>query len=142
MSDGASTLGAGNRRMRAVVVDDEAPLRTMLVRVIAELGLDVDEAADGRAALALLDAGPPPDLLVVDFSMPFMRGDELLQIVAERFPSAGAVLMSGHGEHALRARLGALSARTAVLPKPFGLDELVRAIDRALHRDQRPDGSG
>lgn len=134
MSDGANTLGAGTKRMRAVVVDDEAPLRTMLVRVIAELGLDVDEAADGRAALALLDAGPPPDLFVVDFSMPFMRGDELLQIVAERFPSAGAVLMSGHGEQALRTRLGPLSARTAVLPKPFGLDELVQAIERALHR--------
>lgn len=135
MSDGASTLGRGTKRMRAVVVDDEAPLRTMLVRVIAELGLDVEEAADGRAALALLETGPAPDLFVVDFSMPFMRGDELLQIVAERYPDAGAVLMSGHGEHAIRSRLGALAARTAVLPKPFGLDELVGAIERALHRD-------
>ncbi len=134
MSDAASSEITGPKRLRAVVVDDEAPLRTMLVRVIAELGLDVDEAADGRAALALLDAGPPPDLFVVDFSMPFMRGDELLQIVCDRFPGAGAVLMSGHGEHAIRTRLGALAARTAVLPKPFNLDELVRAIERALKR--------
>jgi CheY-like chemotaxis protein len=135
MSDAASTPSAVPKRLRAVVVEDEAPLRTMLVRVIAELGLDVEEAADGRAALALLETGPAPDLLVVDFSMPFMRGDELLQIVTERFPESGAVLMSGHGEHAIRNRLGPLAARTAVLPKPFGLDELVRAIERALHRE-------
>jgi two-component system, cell cycle sensor histidine kinase and response regulator CckA len=134
MSDVASTQKPGTKRLRAVVVDDEAPLRTMLVRVIEELGLDVDEAADGRAALTLLETGPAPDLFVVDFSMPFMRGDELLRIVAERFPGAGAVLMSGHGEHAIRARLGTLAARTALLPKPFNLDELVGAIERALHR--------
>jgi CheY-like chemotaxis protein len=135
MSDGANALSTGTKRLRAVVVDDEAPLRTMLVRVMAELGLDVEAAADGRVALALLETGPAPDLLVVDFSMPFMRGDELLRIVAERFPDAGAVLMSGHGEHAIRSRLGALAARTAVLPKPFGLDELFGAIERALRHD-------
>lgn len=135
MSDGVSTQVTGPKRLRAVVVDDEAPLRTMLVRVIAELGLDVEEAADGRSALALLEAGPAPDLFVVDFSMPVMRGDELLQIVYDRYPGAGGVLMSGHGEQAMRKRLGALATRTAVLPKPFGLDELVRAIERALHHD-------
>jgi CheY-like chemotaxis protein len=119
-------------RLRALVVDDEVALRGMLVRVLEELGLDVIEAGDGREALGLVEGASPPDLLVVDLSMPHMRGDELLREVAARRPAVRAVLMSGHGEREIRARLGDLAERASLLPKPFGIDELVSAIDVAL----------
>jgi two-component system chemotaxis response regulator CheY len=64
--------------MRLLVVDDFMTMRRVLRSLLHEMGLDdVDEAADGAAALARLGA-EPVDVVITDIEMPTMNGFDLL----------------------------------------------------------------
>lgn len=73
--------------MRAIVVDDSRAMRTILRKMLTDIGfLEVLEAEHGVAALDTLNgAGEPPALALVDWNMPEMNGLELIQAMrAER----------------------------------------------------------
>ena len=73
--------------MRAIVVDDSRAMRTILRKMLTDIGfLEVLEAEHGVAALDTLNgAGDPPALALVDWNMPEMNGLELIQAMrAER----------------------------------------------------------
>lgn len=73
--------------MRAIVVDDSRAMRTILRKMLTEIGFsEVLEAEHGRAALAALsEAGEPPALALVDWNMPEMNGLQLIEAMrAER----------------------------------------------------------
>jgi len=53
-------------------------MRTILSRIIAPLGFEVSTAVHGKDALAQLDAGARPELMLVDWNMPEMNGYELV----------------------------------------------------------------
>ena len=67
--------------MRALIVDDSRTMRVILGRILRELEFEVDEAPDGREALALLATKSQPDVALVDWNMPEMNGFELVQAV-------------------------------------------------------------
>ena len=83
--------------LRVLVVEDHGFQRRMALRLMAELGLaDALEAADGAAALALLETQPqPPDVVLVDLDMPGMDGIEFIGHVAQRRLARGVALVSG-----------------------------------------------
>ena len=63
--------------MLAMIVDDSRVMRTILTRVMSELGFEVIQASDGAEALAELEArevGDQPDVVLVDWNMPVMDG--------------------------------------------------------------------
>lgn len=60
--------------MRAIVIDDSKAIRTILGKMLRDLGCDVQEAGDGLEALELLKNGPQPDFALVDWNMPEMNG--------------------------------------------------------------------
>jgi len=65
---------------KALVVDDSRTIRTILKRILLELGYEVFEAADGREALAVIDTqGDSVSLVLTDWNMPEMDGLELLK---------------------------------------------------------------
>ena len=65
---------------KALVVDDSRTIRTILKRILLELGYEVCEAADGREALAVIDTqGDSVSLVLTDWNMPEMDGLELLK---------------------------------------------------------------
>lgn len=67
--------------MRAIVVDDSRAMRTILRKMLTDIGFDeVLEAEHGRAALDKLGAPQePPALALVDWNMPEMNGLELIE---------------------------------------------------------------
>ncbi len=67
--------------MRALVLDDSRAMRTILGRILVDLGFETVEAADGPAALAELRQGPAFDLALVDWNLPGMSGLEVVQAV-------------------------------------------------------------
>jgi signal transduction histidine kinase/ActR/RegA family two-component response regulator len=82
--------------LRVLLVDDEALVRESLAAELAERGWRVEQAADGAAALLLLDVAPRRfDLLVTDLAMPGMNGLALLRAVRQRLPGLPAVLLTG-----------------------------------------------
>lgn len=64
--------------MRVLVIDDSRSMRAILSRILHDVGAEVDEAPDGRAAIERLELGPLPDLALVDWHMPVMNGLEFV----------------------------------------------------------------
>jgi FixJ family two-component response regulator len=116
------------------VVDDDSRVREALSSLIASVGLRV--IAYGSAA-EFLQAGKPdaPACLVLDLQLPGSNGLELQRELADGI-GPPIIFITGHGDipSSVRAmKAGAIE----FLPKPFGDEELLAAIDAALALDRK-----
>ena len=117
--------------VRAVVVDDHPVVREGLRALLSEAGVEVvGEAADGRAALAVIRE-VRPELAVVDVALPGLSGIELCRRIRRRLPQVQVVLLSMFDEPAWRAE-AARAGAAAYLLKGMAPAELVEAIDRVV----------
>jgi two-component system response regulator AtoC len=117
-----------------LVVDDEAHMRRVLEIMLGRLGHRVHCAADGRAALALLEQ-TPIDLVLTDLRMPVLDGLGLLAAMAKADLQIPTVVMTAQGtvESAIAAmKLGAQD----YLLRPFDVDVVELTIERVLSRQQ------
>lgn len=113
-----------------LVVDDEPEIRASVRGILAEEGLRVLEAEDGRQALDLI-RDENPELVILDVWMPEVDGLQLLQRLQDSRAQSQVIMISGHGniETAVKAtKLGAFD----FIEKPFSLDGLLRVVNRAL----------
>src|SRR3954468_6063370 len=125
--------------MRVLVVDDEPHVRDAVERALELDGYDVDQAGDGHEALRQV-AAEPPDVVVLDVSMPAPAG---LQ-VCRRMRSDGdrTPILMLTARDAIGDRVSGLDAGADdYLVKPFALDELLARV-RALLRRSRPEEFG
>jgi len=120
-ADGAGTT--------ILVVDDDQDVRTVAATLLDELGYRVLEAADGRAAMAIVERAERIDLLLADYAMRGMTGLDLADQAQARRPGLPVVLITGYAE--MPDAAGVLD-RIPVLGKPFKLGELAAAIRSAL----------
>jgi CheY-like chemotaxis protein len=120
---------------RILLVDDEEGFRFAAVVALRRGGYRVDEAADGKEALAKIrsagDAGDPFDLVVTDIRMPVMSGTELIDALRERGDRPGVCAITSFGDGALLAELAGKGC-TEYLEKPFAPAELVAWVGRQL----------
>lgn len=116
---------------RVLVVDDDAPVRRMLRRTLAAEGLEVVSAADGGRALAAAERDPP-DLVVLDVSMPGMDGLAVCRRLRAAGVSAPVLMLTARD--AVEDRVAGLDAGADdYLVKPFAPAELLARL-RALGR--------
>lgn len=117
-------------KVRLLVVDDEAPLRRVLVELLRASGHDVEEAASGRLALEALRT-KPRDLVLLDLHMEDGSGLETLPEI-RRLPEAPAVIvLTGRAD--VHTAVEAMKAGAAdFLQKPADATMLEAAIVRAL----------
>ena len=120
---------------RILVVDDEEDIRDFLADALEVAGHVVEEAGDGKAALAKL-ARRSFHVMMTDLNMPRMDGMALLQAARKEHPDLEVVMLTAHGsvQHAVDAmKLGAFD----YLQKPVGsLEELRQVVARAVERHQ------
>jgi two-component system, chemotaxis family, chemotaxis protein CheY len=106
---------------KALVVDDSRAMRGILVKILARLGFEVLQAADGREALAVLDReSPSVELVLSDWNMPEMNGLEFVKAVRAdpRFAALTVVMVTT--ETHIEQMLVALSAgANECIMKPF-----------------------
>lgn len=119
---------------RVLVVDDEAPMRRAMARVLVASGFEVDEADDGAEAVRRVEGGEY-DVVVSDIMMPRLSGVELLRAIRQSDLELPVVLVTGAPalESATKAiELGAYQ----YLTKPFDFAQLVQVVTKAvsLHR--------
>ena len=79
--------------MRALVVDDSYTMRVYMAHILERLGLEADAAADGTQALEKLEAGPLPDVVLLDWNMPGLSGLEVLESIRYQPAWAGLKVM-------------------------------------------------
>ena len=118
-----------------LVAEDEATARSSLVEILNEEGYQVYEAADGQAAVQLLEE-LDLDLVLCDLKMPGSDGLTVLRQVRERAPQTLVLLMTAYGsvETAVEAlRWGVQD----YLLKPLLFEDLLHKIDRLLTYKQQ-----
>jgi DNA-binding NtrC family response regulator len=120
------------RRLRILLVDDEAALRAAVRRIVESAGHSVVEAASVRAAMGLLES-EFFDAVLTDLVMPEASGIDLLQALRQRWPGIPGILMTG--SRAFEALSEAVRAgATDILAKPTRAAELIDALGRCANR--------
>lgn len=132
---------AGNRE-RILFVDDELPVVEAFTPVLEKLGYQVDITTSSKAALEIFRRRPTSyDLLITDYSMPEMNGDELAREVMKINPRLPVILCTGFSGRLKREECLRLGI-AAYVSKPFNINEFAGIIRRALQNDcQPPEGS-
>ena len=118
--------------MKVLVVDDDALVLMNTVLLLEDLGHETLQASSGQEALAMLDAGPLPDVVVTDHAMPIMTGARLCQEIRRRHSQMPIVLATGYAELPEGMEVPTDIFR---LSKPFGQDQLSRALAEVRRRD-------
>ncbi len=119
------------RRGTVLVADDEPGMRLALREALTRSGWVVEAVESGEAALARLQAGAPADLLLSDCRMGGMSGLELLRAAKKLRPQLPAILMTAYAT--VEDAIAALKDGAGdYLLKPFSLDDVLRAVERAV----------
>ena len=124
------------RRPRVLFMDDEAPVRDVVKKILTAHGFDTHCTADGQEAIdawrRARDFGSGFDLILVDLEVRGgMGGQETVARLRGEFPGIKALLTTGYVDDVLMETYrdhGFLG----IIPKPFRLDKLVQAVGRVL----------
>jgi len=127
---GRSVDSAPRGHETVLMVEDDDAVRAIGARFLAQLGYRVHEAADGDAALKLLDAHPEIALVFTDIVLPGSHGGvELAREVRRRRPDLALLFTSGYASGAIH-RMEKLPG--ALIDKPYHREVLARAVRNAL----------
>ena len=116
--------------MRALIIDDEAPARAVLLHLLAAHCPQVTvvgQTADPVEALALIQQHQP-DLLFLDVEMPHLSGFDVLRALGPMADQVQIIFVTAYDRYAIRA---IRSAAVDYLLKPVDPDELMAAVARA-----------
>jgi len=115
---------------RILLAEDDDNLRPFLARSLENAGHEVLAFSDGEDALPVMASGEI-DILVSDLVMPGMNGVELARLAKEKAPDLPVIFITGFSAVAVEA-METIDGVNKVLSKPFHLNSLVEAVDRAL----------
>jgi CheY-like chemotaxis protein len=113
---------------RILVVDDEPFVCDAVKMMLAFDGHSVETASNAKDALALFDKAKF-DIVITDFAMPAMKGDELAMAIKERNPEQPIVMITAYAEM-LQSTRNSVPGVDFIISKPFLLENLREAISR------------
>ncbi len=113
-----------------LLVDDDAPVRVMLARLLRTQGHDVIQADSAAAAYTALEL-QKPDLIISDIVMPGESGIDLRRNVLDRWPDLPVILISGYSPEG-PAEFAAHTPKTIFVQKPFAADQFLALVEETL----------
>jgi len=115
-----------------LVIDDDEALRPMLGMALESKGHRVTLAENGVVGVKRYIASPP-DLVITDIIMPEKEGVETIIELRNQHPDVKIIAMSGGGPRSeIYLKMCAQLGVCCTLAKPFSLDVLTEAVNRAL----------
>jgi len=128
-------------RKRALVVDDDDPIRTMLAKVVERQNLDVDTARDGIEAIEKIDENGY-SVIVLDLMMPRVDGYGVLRHLQAHHPEQlrCTIIASAVPESEFLKRFDVPVFR--IHAKPFDMARLIEDIKHCTVSDLRAEGQG
>jgi CheY-like chemotaxis protein len=121
-----------------LVVDDEPFVCDAVKMMLMFDGHQVETASSGPDALALFEKGRF-DVVITDFAMPVMKGDELAVAIKARAPDQPVVMITAYAEM-LQSSGNPLSGVDFIVSKPFLLENLREALAKVL-TERNPSGA-
>jgi DNA-binding NtrC family response regulator len=117
-------------KCKLLIVDDEIKMLKYTAKRLTARGYEVDTAASGEEALALIK-NTPFEVVLLDVLMPIMGGIETLREIKKIAPHTAVILVSGHNSADLSAE-GQKWGAFDYLLKPYDLNALMGKIDMAI----------
>jgi two-component system chemotaxis response regulator CheY len=116
--------------VHALIIDDSKTMRSILRRIVTELGFDTSEAGNGQEALDQLEAGLVPDICLIDWNMPLMDGYTFVTRVRndDRWKNVTLMMVTTESEHGQIVRALAAGAHEYVI-KPFTPDAIIEKME-------------
>ncbi|HEX6200797.1 MAG TPA: response regulator, partial [Thermoanaerobaculia bacterium] len=121
---------------RVLVVEDEVPVRRLLVTVLESEGWEVRAAVNGAEAQAVVRGGFAPDVVLLDIQLPGMSGVQLLEWL-RREAELAQVIMSTGVQDLETVRFCLREGAYDYLLKPFDTVELAQVVEKALERGRQ-----
>ncbi|MDC6726046.1 response regulator, partial [Leclercia adecarboxylata] len=100
-----------------LVVEDDPAVRLLVIDVLQMLGYQALGAADGNAAIRLLESTPAIHMLVTDVGLPGMNGRQLADVARQQHPGLPVLFMTGYAKQAASADF--LEPGMDMISKPF-----------------------
>jgi DNA-binding response OmpR family regulator len=122
---------AGSRQSSILVVDDEPDIRELVELLLQRAGHDVHTACDGRAGMRAFHAAPP-DLVILDITMPGLDGWQTLERIRD-VSNVPVLMLTARSAELERVR-GLRAGSDDYVVKPFGRQELVARVEALLRR--------
>jgi two-component system chemotaxis response regulator CheY len=116
-----------------VIVDDSLVARLSLKSILKETGLSLSEAGSGEAVLEKLKAGPSPDLVFLDLTMPGMGGIETLRAITAGYPALPVVVVTADIQSRTVDMVKELGA-AAVVRKPADKADILSVVGSLLEK--------
>ncbi|WP_370649213.1 response regulator [Cupriavidus sp. EM10] len=110
-----------------LVVDDDSLVAASTALLLEDMGHAVVAADSGDAALEILQSGAAVDVLLTDYSMPYMSGAELASAARSLRPHLPIILATGYAE------LPDIDPSVLHLRKPYQREQLLTQVNLALH---------
>ena len=130
-------MSSETERRHVLIVEDEDAIRELLRVHLGLAGFEIDEAADGRAALDRARSSAF-DLLILDVMLPGLDGVSLCQAVRSDGPNTDTpILMLTARDGESDKVIGLESGADDYVTKPFGVRELLARIRAIMRRSQR-----
>ncbi|MCW5774249.1 MAG: response regulator, partial [Rhodospirillaceae bacterium] len=124
-----------------LLVEDDPEVRAYLVEALTDLNYHVHAAADGAAALALVDRPSLAiDLLLTDVVLPGMDGRQVADAARQRRPGLRVLYMTGYSRNAI-VHHGRLDPGVEIIQKPIVKATLSRRIREVLDSGPRRNGA-
>jgi len=121
--------GTPHGQLKVLLVDDDELIQNSVQALLEVLGYTaVTTAPSGEVALALLEAGLAPDVIILDMNMPGLGGAATLPRLRELNPTAPVLLATGRVDQ-MALTLASEHPGVTLLPKPFGLRELQKHLE-------------
>lgn len=114
--------------IKILLIDDEPIVREVFARLLTSLGHTVLQAQSGEAAITLLEAGEPLELVLTDLKMPGLSGSDVVRIVRDRWPGLRVGVISGSIDAIEKCR----DFVDLAITKPVAVDGLKALFDPLL----------
>ncbi len=113
--------------LAVLVVDDDVQMQDAMREILRLSGHSFYAALSGEEAVAKMEAGFQPDVIVLDLNMPGLGGAKTLPLLRARQPNVPIILSTGRDEGVVHPLVAAHPGVT-ILPKPYEISELLQAL--------------
>ena len=110
-----------------LLVEDELIVSMVMVEALEQQGYTVHEAAEGQAALRILESSTPIDLLVTDVGLPGINGRQLAEMAGRLRPGLRVLFLTGYA-NATAAPDGSAESAGELISKPVAMDVLLAKV--------------
>ncbi|MGH1399532.1 MAG: hybrid sensor histidine kinase/response regulator [Alphaproteobacteria bacterium] len=133
MIEDEANISSSLDKRNILLVEDDANVAIMTLKMLERLGVEVEHAENGREALHILQENPDYfDLVLTDQNMPEMTGVELIEAVSIKFKNLPFVLLSGYSEKSLQNMQDKHQCVKAVLRKPIAKANLSKTLNEVF----------